>query len=394
MKKIIVFIVCLFTFLSGVSALEIDYNSEHVILYNYSNDEIIFEKDADEIVSIASMTKIMTTLVILENIDDIETKVVLKEKHFAGLKEAYASVAGFRIGQTVTYRDLLYGIVVPSGADAVQTLAIEIFGSNDALVEKMNERAKSLGLEKTHFINPTGLDANGHYSTVREVSLILKEALKNEMFKELFTTRKYLVSDKSITFYSTIVEPLKNIGKSANYIIGTKTGFTNDAGRCLASLAYDDVNDIYYLMVTSKAKERVEPVIDAINTYEHLIENYSNHIIIEKDEILKQVKTKFAKEKKINVKSSDTVEIFLKNSDYDESKIVLNYNIPDKITKTLKSDTKIGTLEVLYDGKTLKTVDLLTKENMHFSIWRLFLNVILPFGLLGGVCVLIFKKRK
>lgn len=393
MKKLLLFITCLFLSITSVSALELEFNSKNIILYNYDTDEVIFEKAADEVISIASMTKIMTSLVLIENIDDLDKEVVLKSKHFAGLKEAYASVAGFRIGQKVTYRDLLYGIIVPSGADAVQTLAIEIFGSNEALVQKMNDRAKELGLNNTHFINPFGLDAKGHYSTVREVSIFLKEALKNEIFKEIFTTRRYLVSDKSITFYSTIVEPLNMINKTGDYIKGSKTGFTGDAGRCLSSLAYDEENDIYYLMITARAGERVEPVIDAINTYEYLFENYSNHIIVKKDEIVKQIKTRYAKEKEVNIKASDDVSLFLENNSYEESKISLNYDVPDKINKILKEDSRVGTLTVLYDGKEIKKIDLLIAQDMHFSILRLFLKTILPLGILALLCILFFKKR-
>jgi len=362
-------------------------------LYNYDTDEVIYEKEADEVISIASMTKIVTALVLIENIDDLDTTVVLTPKHFAGLKEAYASLAGFRLGQTVTYEDLLHGILIPSGAEAVQTLAIEVFGSNEALVKKMNERVKEMGLTNTHFINPFGLDAEGHYSTVREVSLFLKEALKNETFKKIYTTRKYLVSDYSITFYSTIVEPLNMINKSANYIKGSKTGFTGDAGRCLSSLAYDEVNDIYYLMITARAKERVEPVIDAVNTYEYLFENYSNHLIIEQGEVLKQLKTKYAKEKSVNVIASEKVSLFLENSNYDEDEISLKYNIPDTINKSLKNGDKVGTLTILYADKEIKTIDVLIEQDLHFSVLRFFLKTILPLGLLSLVCVLIFKRK-
>lgn len=392
MKKIIFSFLCLFLSFSSASALELDFNSKNVILYNYDTDEVIYEKSADEVISIASMTKIVTALVLIENIDDLDTQVILAPEHFAGLKEAYASLAGFRLGQKVTYEDLLHGILIPSGAEAVQALAIEVFGSNEALVEKMNSRVKEMGLTNTQFINPFGLDAKGHYSTVREVSIFLKEALKNDTFKRIYTTRKYLVSDYSITLYSTIVEPLNMINKSANYIKGSKTGFTGNAGRCLSSLAYDEVNDIYYLMITARAKERIEPVIDAINTYEYLLENYSNHLIIKKDEVLKKVKTKYAKEKEVNIIASEEVSLFFEDSVYDSNKVSLEYKMPDKINKILQNGDEVGTLTILYDGKEIKTINLLVREDMHFSIFRLFLKAILPLGLLSALCVYVFKK--
>lgn len=394
MKKILLFIGCLFLSITSVGALDIDYKSENVVLYNFNNGEVIYEKDADEVVSIASMTKIITSLVLIENIDNLNTKVILQPKHFVGLKEWNAAVAGFRVGQTVTYKDLLYGIAVPSGADAVQALAIEVFGSNEALVRKMNQKVSSMGLKNTKFTNPYGMDEDGHYSTVREVYLMLQEALKNELFKEMFTTRRYLTSDKSITLYSTIMEPLKTLGKNANYIVGAKTGYTDDAGRCLASLGYDEDNDIYYLMVTAGASKKVDPIIDAMSTYEYLFENYKKYTFVSKDEIVKQIKTKYAKEKKIDIKATEEVSIYLENKDYDENKITFNYNIPDKVNKILEKDSKLGTLTVLYDGKELKTMDLVTAKDMHFSFWKLFLTTILPLTILGVICVIFFKKRK
>lgn len=394
MKKVLLFIVCLFLSITSINALDLDFYSKNIILYNYDRDEVIYEEKADEVVSIASMTKIMTSLVLIENIDNLDKKVVLEDKHFAGLKEAYASLAGFRLGQTVTYRDLLSGILIPSGADAVQTLAIEVFGSNEILVEKMNEKARELNLQSTHFANPFGLDDDEHYSTVREVSIILKEALKNDLFKEIYTTRKYLTSDLSITFYSTIVEPLNMLNQSAPFIKGSKTGFTGKAGRCLSSLAYDEENDIYYLMITTGAKERVEPVLDAINTYEYIFDNYSNHIVFKQGDIAKEVSTTFAKEKKVNLMISEDIIIFHENDSYDESKLTYTYNVPNRITKILKDGSKVGTLTVFYDGNEVKTIDLVLDGDMHFSIVRLIFKVFIPLGILMIICILIFKERK
>lgn len=394
MKKILLFVITFFVLITGVDALELDLYSNNAILYNYDTDEVLYEKEADEVISIASMTKIMTAVVLLENTNDLDKQIVLGDKHFAGLKELGVSVAGFYPGQKVTYRDLFYGILLPSGADAVQALALEIFGSNEALVEKMNEKATELGLENTHFLNPYGLDHSEHYSTVREVSYILKYALENETFKEMYTTRKYLTSDTNITLYSTIVEPLNVIGKSASYIKGSKTGFTYKAGRCLSSIAYDSEDDVNYLLVTAGTTNiRHYPVIDAINIYESAFQEYSKKIIYKKDEVVKQIKTKYAKEKEANVKVSEDIEYFYEVVNFDENKITYTYKMPDKINKILKDGDKVGTLTVLYDNEEIKTVDLLVDGDMHFSIFRFILNIVLPLGLILVVCILIFKRK-
>lgn len=395
MKKILLFIITFFVLITGVDALELDLYSNNAILYNYDTDEVLYEKEADEVISVASMTKIMTAIVLLENTDNLDKQIVLRDKHFTGLKELGVSVAGFYQGQTVTYRDLFYGILLPSGADAVQALAIEIFGSNKILVEKMNEKASGLGLKNTHFVNPYGLDHSEHYSTVREVSYILKYALKNETFKEMYTTRKYLTSDTNITLYSTIVEPLNVIGKDASYIKGSKTGFTYKAGRCLSSLAYDSEDNVNYLLVTAGTINiRHYPVLDAMNIYETVFENYSKKTIYTKDEIVKQIKTKYAKEKEANIRVSDDIEYFYEVANFTEDKLTYIYKTPDKINKILKAGDKVGTLTVLYDNKEIKKVDLLIDSDMHFSVFRFALNIILPLGFILVVCILIFKRQK
>lgn len=210
MKKFLLLILCSFFGILNVGAIELNLYSDNAIIYNYDLEEVIYEKNADEVISVASLTKIMSTIVLIENINDLDTTVVLNSSHFKGLIEKNASLAGFYIGQKVTYRDLIYGTMLPSGAEAVQTLAIEVFGSNEKLVEKMNEKTLALNLTNTHFVNPFGLDDDGHYSTVKDIATILKYALKNDFFKEVYTTRKYLTSDAKITLYSTIVSPFKN----------------------------------------------------------------------------------------------------------------------------------------------------------------------------------------
>lgn len=395
MKKMLLFIIMFFIAITGVDALEVDLYSKNAILYNYDLDEVLYEKDADEVISIASMTKIMSAIVLLENTNDLDQKIVLTEKHFDGLNELGVSVAGFYRGQTVTYRDLFYGILLPSGADAVQALAIEVFGSNEILVEKMNEKADYLDLKDTHFANPYGLDHSEHHSTVREVATVLKYALKNDVFKTIYTTRKYLTSDTNLTLYSTIVDPLKTIGKSADYIKGSKTGFTYQAGRCLSSIAYDNEDDVNYLLVTAgTANIRYYPVLDAINIYETAFKEYSNNIIFQNGDIVTKLKTKYAKEKEIDLVIKEDIKLFLEDSEFDKSKISYTYKLPDKITKILKANEKIGSVTISYDGKEIKTSDLYLKSDMHFSFLRFLLNIILPIGIIVIVCLLLFKKKK
>lgn len=395
MKKFLSLIICFFVGILNVGALELNLYSNNAVIYNYDLDQVIYEKNADEVVSVASMTKIMSAIVLIENIDNLDTTVVLNNNHFKGLIEKQASLAGFYVGEKVTYRDLIYGILLPSGAEAVQTLAIEVFGSNDKLVEKMNEKALELNLTNTHFVNPFGLDDDGHYSTVKEISTILKYALKNDFFKEVYETRKYLTSDTKITLYSTIVSPLKMINNNATFIKGSKTGFTYDAGRCLASIAYDENNDINYLMVTAKAKNVVTyPVIDAINAYEKVFSSFTKKSLYKSGDTVATVKTKYAKEKKVDIVVHEDIELFYEIENFDESKLTYKVDAPKKITKLLSSSQKIGTLHVYYDGDEIKTAALFLQNDMHFSFLRFFTNIVLPFSLLALIVVIALKIPK
>lgn len=395
MKKIISLIICFFIGILNVSALELNLYSNNAIIYNYDLNEVIYEKNADEVVSVASMTKIMSSIVLIENIDDLNKTVVLNSNHFNGLKEKNASLAGFYIGQRVTYQDLLYGILLPSGAEAVQALAIEVFGGNEKLVEKMNEKAKELNLKDTNFVNPFGLDDDNHHSTVKEVALILRYALKNDTFKKIYTSRVYLTSDKNLTLYSTIVSPLKTINNNASFIKGSKTGFTYDAGRCLASIAYDEENDINYLMVTAGAKNVITyPVLDAINSYQKVFSSFNKKTLYRSGDTVTSIKTKFAKEKKVDVVVNEDIEVFYEISNFDLEKLSYKIDVPKKLTKILSKEKKIGTIHVYYDNEEIKTADLFLSSDMHFSFFRFILNVIIPFSLLALLVIICLKLPK
>ena len=192
MKKIKILILLFIMFFTiNVESIEFNLNSNHAILYNLNDGTVLYEKNSKDRTSIASMTKIMTAIVAIENINNLDEKVKLTYDDFRGLVEANASVAGFRSGEEVTYRDLLYGLMLPSGADAAQALTRLVAGNIDNYMNMMNQKAVELGLLNTHFVNPTGLDVENHYSTVEDVATLFQYAIKNETFLEIIKTKNY-----------------------------------------------------------------------------------------------------------------------------------------------------------------------------------------------------------
>lgn len=369
MKKIILTVILFLSFITNVSAL--DLSSEHVVLYNMNEDKIIYELNKDEKTSIASLTKIMTTLVAIENIQNYDEKVTLRYSMFNGLKEANAAVIGLRDGQVVTYNDLVYGMFLASGADATRAVAISVAGSEEAYVGLMNQKAKQLGMLNTNFVNTTGLDEEGQVSTVNDIAILLKEALKNEKFKKIFMTESYTFTDQSVTVYSTFRKTADRYDYDVDYIKGAKTGYTDDAGKCLASFAIDEENHIEYLLVTTNASTNTNNayhIKDAVTIYNYYFHNYKYHNLVNKGDLILTIPTKYGKEPNVSIYALDDVTYYLDNS-FDKEEIELNYIGADIITTNMKKGTKLGKIEVIYKNEILSTIDIYLPKKVEFSIF-------------------------
>lgn len=230
--------------------------SSEAVLMDADSGEVLAAKNADASIYPASMTKVMTALLVLEANPDLDTPVTLPEEIFPELRTEGASMAGFRPGETATVRDLLYGALLPSGAECCEALAREVSGSEEAFVELMNQKAAELGMASTHFCNPTGLHDPEHVSTVRDMARLTEAALQNETFRKLFTTERYTVPatnchPQGFTMHSTLLSQLDGTELHSGRILGGKTGYTGEAGLCLASLA--EVKGREYILVTAGA---------------------------------------------------------------------------------------------------------------------------------------------
>lgn len=248
--------------------------SPYAVLVDLESGNVLAEQNSTERMYPASLTKIMTALIAIEETEDMEQTTMLPSDIFPSLYEENASLAGFQPGETVTWKDLLYGVMLPSGAECCLTFARQIAGSEGAFVDLMNKKAEELGMNDTHFANATGLQDKKHYSTVRDIAVLLRYALENETFRQVFTARRYSIPptayhSEGFTFYNTMFQAMDNAGISDDDILGGKTGYTEKAGLCLASLA--EINGREYIFVTAKAdgNHYTEPyhVMDAENVY-------------------------------------------------------------------------------------------------------------------------------
>lgn len=251
-------------------------NSSHVVLMSANGGKVIGEINGEEQIYPASLTKIMTVIVAIEELDDLEEKIMLDADIFPELYAGDATQAGFQAGEAVRAIDLLYGAILPSGAECCIGLADEIAGSEDAFVELMNKKAQKIGMENTHFCDTTGLHDPNHYSTAYDMAVLLKYAIRNDTFREIIETSRHStgvtnVHPDGITYYSTLFKNLNDPTVTGGKILGGKTGYTNEAGLCLASFA--EIEGREYILVTAGAPgDTGEPlhVQDAVTIYNRL----------------------------------------------------------------------------------------------------------------------------
>lgn len=260
-----------------LSDTELNLNSRNALLMNLDTGEILFNHYSEERVYPASITKIMTVLLgIMYGEDDH----VYVNANFSYLMGAGASLAGFVYGETRTFSEILHGSMLASGADATTALAYNISGSYQGFVDLMNTTAARLGMVNTRFMNASGLHHENHFTTAYDTALLLDYALNYPEFRAVFTRPTYSFTDffgYSRTMESTMQSNMASLWFNGGHILGGKTGFTQPAGLCLASIASNGEHE--FALITFGA-----PVVDAMNThtldafavYEYFFNNISN----------------------------------------------------------------------------------------------------------------------
>lgn len=264
-------------FFSGkpsVKSLDIsDINSTYGLLMQADNGRILGEKNGEEIAYPASLTKVMTVILAIEKAPGLKHKITLTNEMVEDLYQRDASQAGFLPGETVTVKDLLYGAMLPSGAECCRALCYDLAGSEEQFVELMNKKAQKIGMKNTHFCNSIGLHDPDHYSTAEDMAILMQYALKNKTFREILkspwhTSAGTNLHPDGITYYSSFLKSVQDPAVTGGTILGGKTGFTSQAGLCLASAAEIEGRD--YILITMGAWYNGENYEDAKTVYQRL----------------------------------------------------------------------------------------------------------------------------
>ncbi len=360
MKKIIITIFIFMLFMPIVKAEDsLNLDSESAILIDEASGKVLYEKNPDAKLPMASMTKIMSMLLIMEKIESGALKYddnVIISKNASGMG---GSQVFLQEGEEYKVESLLKCIAVSSANDAVVAMAEKISGSVESFVSLMNEKAKELGLANTKFANPHGLDAENHYSSARDMSKLARELLKHkDILKFTSIYEDYLTKPDGSQVW------LVNTNRLVRFydgVDGLKTGYTTEAGYCLTATAKK--NDLRLISVVMKSSSGDARSKDTATLLTYGFNSYKNHVIYESNKELGEVNIEGGKKDKVKVYLKDNASVLLGVT---ENPKEYSFNIKvDTIKAPIKKDTIVGTAEIIdNEGNIIAEKDVIIKEDI------------------------------
>lgn len=383
MLKVVSIIFALLILLSSsvVTSSAISYTNEvktvsdSILLVNMDEDQVVFEKDADSRRYPASTTKIMTYIIAVENITDLDnTRIQIKEEVLNVLLGTGSSLANLfnHIGETMSAIDLLYSMMVPSGNDASLVLADYVGGGDvSKFVEMMNKKAEELGCKDTHFENPEGLHHDNHYTTARDMYIITKYALTLPRFAEICNTATYYCEGDEYPLITTnyLIDKARGGDYYYRYANGIKTGTTNEAGRCLVTTATADGYSYMAVLLHAPYEEGVNDddygtMTDAADLFRWALTKLELGIVADTSTPVceQDVKLSWDKDKVLLVPQKNLSAILPKG--YEKKNIIIEYDTPESVDAPLDVDTVIGTATIYYKDATMKQKQLITTVNL------------------------------
>lgn len=342
---------------------ELETNSRIALIYDRASGQILYEKNGEKQTPMASTTKIMTAIVVLENADLTET-VTINSKA--------AGIGGSRLGlkknDKITVNDLLYGLMLRSGNDAAVALAIHVGGSVEGFASMMNEKAKEMGLTNSHFVVPHGLDNEEHYTTAYELAKMADYALKIDKFREIVSTKLTTIN---INGYPKAINNTNQLLGSISGVYGVKTGFTNEAGRCLVTACERENLDIITVIIgadTTKIR-----TADTIKLIEYASKNYE---VINIKEIVKEKFEQWLNINEgriyVNKGMQEHVELYLEEPEFENMAVMkhekdnvdVEFSSIFYLEAPVAEDQVIGNMKVLVNGETIDVLNICNKEEI------------------------------
>lgn len=365
LKKIIILLLILIIPVT-VKAEELDLTAKSSILIEASTGEILSEKNSDEKLAPASMTKIMTMLLIMESLE--KNEYTLDDK--VNISTNAASMGGSQVfleaGSELKVKELLKAIAIASANDAAVAMAEYTAGSTESFVNLMNEKAASLGCTNTTFKNVHGLDAEGHLTTAKDMAIMARELLKHEEILNYSSIYEEFLNKPDGS--STWMVNTNKLIKYYNGLDGLKTGFTKNAGYCLTATAKR--NNMRLISVVMNEPTTEKRSSDTIKLLNYGFANYKIKVVMPKDQDLGSIEIKNGKKETVGIKLTEDATNL--ESISDNKKYGFNINV-DKIKAPIKVGDIIGKLEITIDGSIKKEIPITVKENVKkANIWDLY----------------------
>lgn len=366
--------------------------SKAVYLENLDTGLVLYEKNADQQMYPASLTKIMTAILVLENVKDLDQETAAYPMWIQDmLYGTNASLGGLIVGEKLTIRQLLTSALVQSGNESAMILAGYVGSGGMAdfmprditsFVEMMNDKAKALGCTGTHFTNPTGLHSDNHYSTARDMAIMAKYAMQNPVFASL--VKNYAVQLGQTNKHSDLWQYSTNkmlLTSSPYYyapVVGIKTGSTDEAGRCVISQAEDN-GYRYFCVVMGAPSTAAEPFPNFIETrqlYRWAFGTFSLKTLLEQGELMAEVPVKYSGDGKIaKLAVKDDVVKLLRN-DISSDSIIYHTELPESIEAPVAAGDSVGTLHIMLMGEEIGTAELVATQDFSLSWFRKALGTI------------------
>lgn len=354
MKKVICFFICVCFMMHSVAVFaegntDLGLNAKSAILMEESTGNILYESNPDERLPIASVTKVMTMLLIMEAVDSgkisLDDMVTVSENAMS-----YGGSTMFlETGEQLTVNDMLKGIAVASANDGCVAMAEHLAGSESAFVDMMNEKAKELGMENTHFMNTNGLDEDDHYSSARDVAIMSRELMKHETIFNY--TSIWMDTLRGGKFQLANTNKLIRFYDGAN---GLKTGSTSKALCCLSAAAKR--NDMQLIAVVLGAPTSAERFASAKSLLDYGFANYAVNTQITAGDEVQKIAVENGVDKEVGVVAGDSCSTLVKKGQ--EDNITKEIKIDETITAPIEAGQKIGTMTISRDGEVIADIDL------------------------------------
>lgn len=379
----------------SVSAVEeMDVAAKAALLIDPTTEEILYEENIHERLYPASLTKVMTALLVLEAVENgtLTLDQELAASQYAIESIPYdASTANIKVGETLSVETLLYCILVVSANEACNILGEAIAGSVDAFVEMMNEKAAALGCEDTHFVTPNGLHDDNHYTTAWDLYLITKAALEYDLFMEVADTRYFTIPatyyNKERTYYTTnfLLSPYRAAGYVYKYAHGVKTGFTSKAGNCLISTAEKDDRQLLGVILGAEkvplesGGTQVQSFSEMTRLFTWGFDNFTRQEIISSDELVYELSVTLSEKDFVVLHPAYDMERLLPN-DINVEDLQRKFTlVGESVEAPIAAGTELGSVEISYGDTVYATIPLLANTNVDASRLLVFRRDVLEF---------------